>query len=83
MAKYLAKVDVGDQGSVKQVQKALRAIANNHSPDVRSINRVDKESSLEIGEIGLKIRDKDTGDVSHLLKFVNIATSHNKPFGVF
>ncbi|XP_066159253.1 uncharacterized protein [Euwallacea fornicatus] len=76
---YLAKVDVGELGSVKQVQKALRILADTHSPDVQSLMRIDKTASLEIGEIGLKIRSKETGKIILDHPYMKISSCGNIP----
>lgn len=61
--KYMAKVDVGTLGNVKQVQKALRIIIDKNQEDMQLVKRIDKLALLEIGEIGLKVRNKDSADV--------------------
>ncbi|CAH1135690.1 unnamed protein product [Ceutorhynchus assimilis] len=61
--KHVGNVDVGEFGSVKQVQKALKTIMDTHCQTPETVKRVDKMVTLEIGEIGLKIKEKDTGNL--------------------
>lgn len=68
----MAKVDVGDLGNVKQVQKALKSLIDKNSQETQSIKRINKVASLEIGEIGLKIRDKEKSEVSIYVCFLPV-----------
>lgn len=68
----MAKVDVGDLGNVKQVQKALKSLIDKNSQETQSIKRINKVASLEIGEIGLKIRDKEKSEVSIYVYFLPV-----------
>ncbi|XP_066260065.1 uncharacterized protein [Euwallacea similis] len=76
---YLATVDVGELGSVKQVQKALMILVDAHSLDIQSLRRTDKKACLEIGEIGLKIRDKESGKIILDHPYMKISSCGNIP----
>ncbi|XP_030762980.1 uncharacterized protein LOC115887654 isoform X1 [Sitophilus oryzae] len=77
--KYLAEVDVGTLGNVKQVQKAIKCILDNHVNDVKSVSRIDKDVSFEIGEIALKIRDKISGEMILDHPYMKISACGNLP----
>ncbi|XP_019761017.1 uncharacterized protein LOC109538286 isoform X2 [Dendroctonus ponderosae] len=77
--KYMAKVDVGTLGNVKQVQKALRIIMDKNQEDMQLVKRTDKLALLEIGEIGLKIRGKDSADLILEHPYMKISSCGNIP----
>jgi len=78
--KYLASVDVGTLGNVKQVQKAINSLMDSHLQDSQFIKKIDKFASLEIGEIGLKIRNKDPSKLILEHPYMKISSCGNIPF---
>ncbi|XP_050302574.1 uncharacterized protein LOC126740541 isoform X1 [Anthonomus grandis grandis] len=80
--KLLAKVDVGALGNVSQVKKALKSFeeGHHHSKETQTaMTKFDKPAALEIGEIGLKIRDKETTDLIFEHPYMKISSCGNVP----
>ncbi|XP_060523377.1 uncharacterized protein LOC132700204 [Cylas formicarius] len=78
--KYLAKMCVGSLGSVRQIQKALKCLKDNRSfDDITTIERFAVNVGLEIGEMGLKLRDKEKAEVVLEHSYMKISACGNIP----
>lgn len=69
--RYLGYVDVGSNGNVKQVEKAVTRMcitqgveASIASMDGMAVTKVNKIVTFEFGEIGIKVKDVQTNEVS-------------------
>ncbi|XP_076275255.1 uncharacterized protein LOC143206542 [Rhynchophorus ferrugineus] len=78
-AKYLAVIDVGTLGNVKQVQKSIKTLLNNNMQDGNTVTKFDQDVSLEIGEIGLKIRNKNSNEIIMEHPYMKISACGNLP----
>ncbi|KAL1495010.1 hypothetical protein ABEB36_010500 [Hypothenemus hampei] len=78
--KYLANIDVGSLGNVKQVQKALKLLMDNRSSVEWCVKRLDQPVLLEIGEVGLKFCDKESNNLILEHAYMKISSCGSIPF---
>lgn len=69
-AKYVGYVEMGNRGDIKLIDKAAKLLLSpnsNYSLETMISVRKMIDVSFEIGELGVKVVEKDTSEVSMLL----------------